>query len=162
MFTFTSTRKTRTCQGFSRRDFLKVGSLALGGLSLPWLLETRAQERQRSLVKDKAVVFLFLQGGPTQIETFDPKMTAPAEIRSITGEVQTNLAGVTFGGSFPRLARMADKLAIVRSFASGNADHQNYMTVAGGDNPTRAPMGTLYSRIAGPNAPSGMPNNVVL
>jgi uncharacterized protein (DUF1501 family) len=163
MFTLSSTRKTRTCQGVSRRDFLKIGSLALGGLSLPWLLQARAQERQRSLVKDKAVVFLFLQGGPTQIETFDPKMSAPAEIRSITGEVQTNLAGVTFGGSFPRLARMADKLAIVRSFASGNADHQNYMTVAGGDNPTRAPMGTLYARVAGTNNPhNGMPTNILL
>ncbi len=163
MFTLSSNRKVRTCQGHSRRDFLKVGSLALGGLTLPWLLQTKAQERQRSLIKDKAVVFLFLQGGPTQIETFDPKMSAPEEIRSITGEVQSRLAGVTFGGTFPRLAAMADKLAIVRSFASGNADHQNYMTVAGGDNPTRAPMGSLYARVAGTNHPhTGMPTNVIL
>jgi Protein of unknown function (DUF1501) len=163
MFTITSTRKTRNCQGVSRRDFLKIGSLALGGLSLPWLLETRAKERQRSLVKDKAVVFLFLQGGPTQIETFDPKMSAPEEIRSITGEVQTRLAGVTFGGTFPRLGNLADKVAVVRSFASGNADHQNYMTVAGGDNPTRAPMGTLFARVAGTNnAHTGMPMNILL
>lgn len=163
MFTVTSNRKVRTCKGTSRRDFLKIGSLALGGLSLPWLLQARAQERQRSLVKDKSVVFLFLQGGPTQIETFDPKMSAPAEIRSITGEVQTRLPGVTFGGTFPRLASMADKVAVVRSFASGNADHQNYMTVAGGDNPTKAPMGTLYARVAGTNHPqTGMPTNILL
>jgi uncharacterized protein (DUF1501 family) len=163
MFTLTSTRKTRTCKGYTRRDFLRIGSLALGGLTLPWLLQARAQERQRSLVKDKAVVFLFLQGGPTQIETFDPKMSAPEEIRSITGEVPTRLAGVTFGGTFPRLANLADKVAVVRSFASGNADHQNYMTVAGGDNPTRAPMGTLYARVAGTTNPrTGMPMNVLL
>jgi len=153
--------QARTCRGRSRREFLQVGSLALGGLTLSRMLQ--AQESSRGMVKDKAVVLLFLQGGPSQIETFDPKMTAPAEIRSITGAVQTRLPGVNFGGTFPRLAAMADRLAVVRSFASGNADHQNYLTVAGGDSPARAPMGTLYSRIAGPNHPqSGMPNNVIL
>ena len=65
---------------------------------------------------DKSVIFLFLHGGPSQIETFDPKMSAPAEVRSATGEVATKLPGVTFGGTFPKLARLADKLAIVRSY----------------------------------------------
>ncbi|MBI2806317.1 MAG: DUF1501 domain-containing protein [Planctomycetes bacterium] len=163
MIQITGERSVRTCQGVNRREFLRIGSLALGGLTLPQLLQSRASEGARRLVKDKAVVLLFLQGGPSQIETFDPKMTAPAEIRSITGEVQSRLPGVTFGGTFPKLAAMADRLAIVRSFASGNADHQNYMTVAGGGNPTRAPMGTLYARIAGPNHPrTGIPNNVIL
>jgi hypothetical protein len=164
MFTFTDHSRVRTCQGFSRRDFLKVGSLALGGLTLPMLLKAQAQTeaRGRSLVKDKSVVFLFLQGGPSQIETFDPKMTAPVEIRSITGEVQTRLPGVTFGGTFPRLGSMANKLAVVRSFASGNADHQNYVSVAGG-NDLRVPMGSVYSRVAGANHPrTGMPTNVIL
>ncbi len=160
MIRITDNSLVRTCKGVQRREFLRIGALALGELALPRRLQ--AQEARR-MVKDKAVVMLFLQGGPSQIETFDPKMTAPAEIRSITGEVQTRLPGVTFGGTFPKLAAMADKLAIVRSFASGNADHQNYMTVAGGDNPTRAPMGTLYARIAGPNDPrTGIPNNVIL
>jgi uncharacterized protein (DUF1501 family) len=164
MFTLTSTSKVRTCKGYSRREFLKIGSLAFGGLTLPMLLkaQAQAQERGRPLVKDKSVVFLFLQGGPSQIETFDPKMSAPAEIRSITGEVQTRLPGVTFGGTFPRLANRADKLTVVRSFASGNADHQNYVSVAGG-NDMRTPMGTLYARVAGANNPrTGMPTNVIL
>ena len=155
--------KTRTCRGLTRRELLRIGGLGLGALTLSQLMKVQASDDGRRMIKDKAVVLLFLQGGPSQIETFDPKMTAPAEIRSITGEVQTRLPGVTFGGTFPRLAAMADRLAIVRSFASGNADHQNYQTVAGGDNPTRAPMGTLYARIAGPNAPgTGMPNNVLV
>lgn len=165
MFTISDNRAARTCRGYSRRDFLQIGSLALGGLTLPMLLQerARAEARGRSLVKDKSVVLLFLQGGPTQIETFDPKMTAPVEIRSITGEVQTRIPGVTFGGTFPRLARMADKLAVVRSFASGNADHQNYVSVAGGGNALRVPMGTLYSRVAGPNDPhTGVPSNVIV
>lgn len=161
MIRVTDTGYTSNCQGRSRREFLRIGSLALGSMSLASLL--KASDEPGSLVKDKAVVLLFLQGGPSQIETFDPKMTAPSEIRSITGEVQTNIPGVTFGGTFPKLAARADRVAIVRSFASGNADHQNYMTVAGGDNPTRAPMGTLYARIAGPNSPAtGMPNNVII
>jgi uncharacterized protein (DUF1501 family) len=149
-----------TDSSVNRREFLRIGSLALGGLALPQLLQ--AQETRR-MVKDKAVVMLFLQGGPSQLETFDPKMTAPAEIRSVTGEIATRLPGVTFGSDFPKLAALADKLAIVRSFASGNGEHQNYVVVAGGDNPTKAPMGTLYARIAGPNEPrTGMPNNVIV
>ena len=56
-------------------------------------------------------MLLFLQGGPSHIEFFDPKMTAPAEVRSITGEVQTKLPGITFGGTFPKLAQMTDKIA---------------------------------------------------
>ncbi|HEX3313272.1 MAG TPA: DUF1501 domain-containing protein [Gemmataceae bacterium] len=161
MIRITDNASVRTCKGVRRREFLRIGSLALGGLSLSNLLH--ASEAGRSFVKDKAVVLLFLQGGPTQIETFDPKPNAPVEIRSLTGAIQTKLPGVQFGGTFPKLAAMADKLAIVHSFASGNADHQDYMTVGGGGNPTKAPMGSLYARIAGPNAvPSGMPNNVIL
>ncbi|MFM7113449.1 MAG: DUF1501 domain-containing protein, partial [Planctomycetota bacterium] len=79
-------------RGFSRRSFLRVGSLGLGGLSLPQLLAAKAASGPgSSVLRDKAVVFLFMHGGPSQIETFDPKMSAPAGIRSVTGEVQTTL-----------------------------------------------------------------------
>jgi len=146
-----------------RRDFLRIGTLGLGGLTLAQMMKVQGTEAGRRAVKDKAVVLLFLQGGPSQIELFDPKMTAPSEIRSITGEVRTSIPGITFGGTFPKLAAMANKIAVVRSFASGNADHQNYLTVAGGDNPTKAPMGTLYARVAGANNLStGMPNNIIV
>jgi len=146
-----------------RRDFLRIGSLGLGGLTLGQLMNVQGSEAGRRAVKDKAVVLLFLQGGPSQIETFDPKMTAPSEIRSITGETRTSIPGITFGGTFPKLAAMAHKISVVRSFASGNGDHQDYMTVAGGGNPTKAPMGTLYARVAGANNPTtGMPNNIII
>jgi uncharacterized protein (DUF1501 family) len=164
MMTIVSGSRVRDRSVCSRRDFLRIGSLGLAGLTLPGLLAARAQAAAAGrVVKDKSVVLLFLQGGPSQIETFDPKMDAPAEIRSITGEVPTTLPGVTFGGTFPKLAGMADRLAVVRSFASGNADHQNYLSVAGGDNPLRVPMSSLYARVAGPHHPrTGMPANVVV
>lgn len=70
-----------------RRDFLRVGSLALGGLSLPHLLATRAAAAGTNLaVKDKSVIFLFMHGGPSQTETFDPKMTAPVGVRARRGK----------------------------------------------------------------------------
>ena len=72
-------------------------------------------EEAKGYVKDKTVVMLNMQGGPSQYETFDPKMDAPSEIRSVFGEVKTNIPGVRFGGHFKRLAKMADKMAVVRS-----------------------------------------------
>jgi hypothetical protein len=146
----------------SRRAFLQVGSLALAGLSLPqWLAaRTRASEARRPAT-DKSVIFLFLHGGPSQIETFDPKMTAPAEFRSTTGEVATRLPGISFGGSFPRLAALADKLTIVRSFVTGDGTH-DIKPIVGRDT-FGANFGSIYSRVSGPNHPeSGVPTNVLL
>jgi len=164
MFRMTDTKYVRNCEGLSRREFMRVGSLAMGGLTLPGLLASRAQASSAGKTfKDKAVVLLFLQGGPSHIEFFDPKMTAPVEYRSITGEVQTKIPGVTFGGTFAKLGAMTDKIAVVRSFASGNSDHQNYISVAGGGNAIKAPMGAIYSRVAGTiNAKSGIPNNCIV
>jgi uncharacterized protein (DUF1501 family) len=146
----------------SRRDFLRVGSLALGGLSLPWLLPGRAASAAgESVVTDKAVVFVFMHGGPSQIETFDPKMSAPAEVRSATGEVATRLPGVTFGGTFPKLARLADRLAVVRSFTTGDANH-DIKPVVGRDT-GGANLGSVYAYVAGMNHPvTGLPTNALL
>jgi hypothetical protein len=145
-----------------RRSFLRIGSLALGGLTLPQLLTAKARAAEsRQVVKDKSVIFLFLHGGPPQTETFDPKMTAPAEFRSTTGEVATCLPAVTFGGSFPRLAALADKVAVVRSFVPGNGNH-DIKPVVGPDS-FGANLGSIYARVAGANHPnSGLPTNVVL
>jgi hypothetical protein len=154
----------RNCQGRSRREFLRVGGLGLlGGLTLPDLLRAREELASAGLpVRDKSVVLLFLQGGPPHIEFFDPKMTAPAEIRSSTGEVKTTLPGITFGASFVKMAKLADRLAVLRSYASGNADH-SYLSVTSGGNPLKAAMGALYSRVAGTTRPrTGMPTNVLV
>jgi uncharacterized protein (DUF1501 family) len=146
----------------SRRDFLQIGSLALGGLSLPGLLETRARAAEAPrAVTDKSVIFLFLHGGPSQHETFDPKMTAPAEVRSATGEIPTKIPGITFGSSYPRLAALADKLVIVRSFVPGDANHDIKPVVS--RHTFGANVGAAYARVAGINHPStGIPTNVAL
>src|SRR5262245_9045490 len=150
----------------NRRSFLKVGSLALGGLSLMNLLHAKAADpapapRRRPILKDRSVIFLFLHGGPSQIETFDPKMESPSEFHSVTGEVQTRLPGVTFGGTFPRLAGLADKVSVVRSYVSGDGNH-DIKPVVGRDT-YGANLGSIYSRVAGTNHPdTGIPTNVLL
>lgn len=162
MFTISDTRPARNCEGFTRRDFLQVGGLGIGSLTLADLLAAGAQAASKPLFRDKSVIFLFLQGGPPHIEMFDPKMTAPSEFRSITGEVKTKLPGITFGGTSSQMAKIADKLAVVRSYGSGNAGH-TYQKVASGDNKTQATMGAIYARIRGSNHPqSGMPTNVLV
>src|SRR5262249_58294868 len=97
--------------GPPRRDFLRAGVLGLGGLTLPDLLRARAAAaKDGQPTKNTSVIWLWLGGGPTHIETFDPKMSAPAEFRSVVGAVKTNVTGVAFGGVFPKMARHADKL----------------------------------------------------
>ena len=140
-----------------RRDFLRIGGLGLGGLALSDLMAAS----QKKLLKDKSVIFLFMHGGPSQFETFDPKMDAPSEIRSVTGEIKTSIPGVTFGSTFERLAKLADKFSIVRSFVTGDSVH-DIKTIVGKDT-MKANVGSLYSRIAGPlRKGSAMPTNVAL
>lgn len=145
-----------------RREFLRVGGLGLGGLHLQQLLQSQlgAAESARVL-KDRSVIFLFLHGGPSQVETFDPKMTAPLGVHSATGELQTSLPGITFGGTFPKLAALADRVSVVRSFVTGDGRH-DIKTIVGKDT-LNANLGSLYSRVAGTNRDTnGMPTNIAL
>ncbi|MDB6003479.1 MAG: hypothetical protein JWR15_466 [Prosthecobacter sp.] len=160
MLTFSD--HTQGSSRLQRRDFLRIGGLGLGGLGLSDLMALKALgASKKSLLKDKSVIFLFMHGGPSQFETFDPKMDAPSEIRSVTGEIKTKLPGVTFGSTFERLAKLADKFNIVRSFVTGDAIH-DIKTIVGKDT-MNANLGSLYSRMAGPlRKSSAMPTNVAL
>ncbi len=161
MLSICDTHPTRDCNGYSRRDFLRIGALGASGLSLAGLCQAQAAGGS-SIFTGKSVVLLFLQGGPPHIEFFDPKMTAPAEIRSITGEVQTAIPGVTFGKTFPKLAALAEKFSIVRSYGSGQSGH-TYGEVVSGNNPTKASMSSIYARVRGTNHPAtGLPTNVLV
>src|SRR4026209_2102643 len=115
MLTMFASRTGARCDGTSRRDFLRVGTL--GALSLPSLLRAReSAPRGIPTARKTSVVWLWLAGGPSRIETFDPKPNAPSEIRSVTGAIRTKLPGVEIGGTFERIAAKADKFAFVRSF----------------------------------------------
>jgi uncharacterized protein (DUF1501 family) len=88
-------RSANDCDDHSRRDFLKVGTLGLTGLTLGGLLRGRAAAAAEGRSpRDTAVVWLWLQGGPSHIETFDPNMDAPAEFRSMVGAVKTTIPRV--------------------------------------------------------------------
>jgi len=151
-----------TENNFSRREFLSVGSLAMGGVALPHLL--RAQDAIKQLggvARDKTVIFLFMHGGPSQTETFDPKMDAPSGIRSMTGEIPTRLPGITFGSTFEKLARLNDKFSIVRSFTTESGAHDSKPIVS--KYSKNAQIGSHYARMAGTSHPhTGMPRNVWL
>jgi hypothetical protein len=121
----------RLCDGVSRRDWLRVGGLSALGLSLPSLLHARDSAPPGILPTDKTfgraknVVFLYLLGGPPQHETFDPKPEAPAEIRGAFQPIHTNVPGIDFCELLPRTARLADKLAIIRSMATDDNNHDS-------------------------------------
>jgi hypothetical protein len=145
-----------------RRAFLTVGSLAAAGLLGGGSRRTaHAAPLPASLLSGKSVVFLFQHGGPSQIETFDPKPDAPVEHRSATGAIQTAIPSVAFGSTFEKLARIADKLTIVRSFVTGDGNHDIKPVVGKATN--GAALGSLYARVAGSSHPrSGLPSNVLL
>lgn len=162
MLTIFDKNRSRDCEGSTRRNFLRVGALGATGLTLPALLRAKEQSPQ---VKQKSVVWIFLSGGPTHVETFDPKMSAPAEYRSITGECATPILGVSIGGTFPKIAAVGDKMAFVRSFAHGNSSHgsatQFVMTGYNDRSNMRPSLGSVIARSFGPtNLQTGMPNYV--
>src|SRR6476619_3955991 len=123
----------KLCSGFSRRELLRVGGLSALGLSLhqvmagnvwgnpavaPGILPT-----DKSFGKAKSVIFLWLAGGPPQHETFDPKPEAPLEVRGPFKPIATNVPGIQFCELLPRTARMADRLAVIRSLATNDDNH---------------------------------------
>lgn len=174
MLNIVTDRGQRACDGIDRRDFLRIGMLGAGALTLPALLAARAHAKSAGkAVKDTSIVWLWLAGGPSHIETFDPHRQAPVEYRSVTGEVRTKLPGITVGGTFPGIARVAHKMAIVRSFAHKNSGHVGgtHFVNTGYDNrkidnggvPERPAIGAIVARVRGSNHPvTGMPAYVAL
>src|SRR6476620_9089183 len=118
------TNHAAKCDGVRRREFLQIGSLALGGLTLPQLLQARAHAAAEGRsVRNTSVIFLFLDGGAPQHETFDPKIEVPVEYRSSFGATQTRSPGVRLGSHFQRLANRTDRITILRTLTHGDGDH---------------------------------------
>lgn len=111
----------RTCGGIHRRAFLQAGASSVLGLSLADLLRVHASNQPRG--NAKSVILLWLWGGPSQLDTFDPKPHASLDYRGPFGTIPTRVAGVRFCELFPQLAKQTDKLAVVRTLTSASNDH---------------------------------------
>jgi uncharacterized protein (DUF1501 family) len=115
---------SQPCSGPSRRAFLKVGFLGGLGLTLGDCLQLQAQESAAPAgPAAQSVIFIYMGGGMSHIDTFDPKPFAPIEYRGELGSVKTN-TGEYFGGQLKNLAKVADKMAVVRSMTHGEAAHE--------------------------------------
>jgi hypothetical protein len=111
----------RLCDGVTRREFLRAGSLGLAGLTLPALLDAQAAAARPARVK--TCIQLFMWGGPSQHETFDLKPNAPSGIRGAFRPIATNVTGTRICEHLPLLARMADRYAILRSVTHTGVNH---------------------------------------
>src|SRR5271167_1416382 len=116
MLEFTSP-SPRRCDGVSRRGFLKIGSLGLAGLTLADVLRARAiaSPGEGASVADRSVILIWLDGGPPQHETYDPKPDAPREYRGPLKAIPTAVPGVLVSELLPKHARLMDKMSIIRS-----------------------------------------------
>jgi hypothetical protein len=109
--------------GWTRRKFLSVGSLCLGGLSLADCLQLQAQQPSSAPRRNRSVIVLWTHGGPSHLETFDMKPDAPSSTRSMFNPIRTNVPGVDVCELLPKLARLAEKFTLLRSVAHDEADH---------------------------------------
>jgi Protein of unknown function (DUF1501) len=152
--------------GLCRRSFVQAGLLGVGGLTLPELFRIRAEAKSAS--PDTAVILFWMSGGPGHHETWDPKPGAVPQIRGPFGAIQTNVPGLILGELMPRQAKIADKIAVVRSVAHGSGDHtkSNHWMLTGFEGPAfnvadfrvqrRPSMGSAAAKLRGTNRP-GMP-----
>src|SRR5262249_30652394 len=149
-------KRQRFCDRVSRRDFLRIGGLALGGLSTPEILPARARSGTGSSKKD--VIMVFLSGGPPHQDMVDLKSEAPAEIRGEFNPIATNVPGIEICEHLPRLARITDKLAILRSIVGSEGHHASFQCMTGWTH-ARQPqggwpsLGSAGSRLLGPTRP---------
>ena len=121
--------RSRHCDRLIRRDFLKIGGMMLGGLSLPQLL---AAEAKAGIGKShKAIINVFLPGGPSHQDFWDIKVDAPAEIRGEFQPIKTNVGGIEIGEIFPKIAAIADKCIFIRSMVGAAGGHDAYQCMTG-------------------------------
>ena len=147
----------------SRRSFLQVGSLGIGGLTLPNLLRQQAAAADAGQpVKKKSVILVWLAGGPSHLDMYDLKPQAPAEIRGEFRPIPTNVSGMEFSEHLPRQAAIADKLAIVRSAFHTNGGHgmgsqwmlTGYQPTLEVNNNIYPSIGSIVARTHGANDPA--------
>jgi hypothetical protein len=155
--------KQAFCDGIHRRNFLKIGGLALGGLALADML--RASARAESAAsRHKSAIMIYLPGGPSHIDTYDPKPEAPAEYRGEFASIASKVPGMDFCELFPRHAAVADKLAVIRSVTGAVSEHAPALVMSGYGQRVgqaqggRPGVGAILSRLRGPVDPKVPPN----
>lgn len=149
--------RSRFCDGVSRRNFLKIGGLGLGGVALPQLLRAEASNGVKR--SHKAVIMIFLPGGPSHQDMFDLKMDAPSEIRGEFKPISTSVPGIQICEHLPKLAKLIDKTAIIRSIVGATGDHYAVQCLTGRShvNPPAGGwpcMGSAVAKIEGPVDPA--------
>ena len=121
--------KSKFCDGISRRSFLNVGSLALGGLSLPQLLQ--ADELSGNKTRHKSVIMIFLPGGPSHLDIWDLKPDAPIEIRGEFQPIQSSIPGFPICEHLPKFAQNLDRFTIIRSLVGAKNEHASELCLSG-------------------------------
>ena len=147
-------QSSRFCDGVSRRNFLRIGALGMGGLALPQILRAEAQSGIRK--SHKAVIMIYLPGGPPHQDTFDLKLDAPSEIRGEFKPIRTNVPGIQICEHLPLMAGMMDKLAVIRSLADARDDHTDFHCLTGRTKNNQPPggwpsFGSVISKLQGAN-----------
>ena len=166
----------RHCDGVTRRSFVQAGALGLGGLLLPDFLRIRDAQAAggdvdpRRAAEKTAVILFWLSGGPGHMETWDPKPEAPSEYRGPLRAIPTKVDGIRFSELMPEQAKIADRLAVLRTVQHHSGDHTkgNHWMLTGYEGPNfndvvldqRAPsIGSATACLRGPNA-AGMPQSL--
>jgi len=145
-------KRSRFCDGVSRRNFIKIGALGLGGLALPQILQAEAKAGIRK--SHKAIIMIYLPGGPPHQDMFDIKVDAPQEIRGEFKPISTKVPGIQICEHLPRLAGMMDRLSVVRSMVGAEDNHYDYQCMTGrlkrGEPPGGWPsIGSVVSKLQG-------------
>jgi hypothetical protein len=150
-------KESRFCDGISRRNFLKIGTLGLGGLALPQLLQAEANSGVGK--SHKAIIMIYLPGGPPHQDMFDLKMDAPSEVRGEFKPIKTNVPGIHVCEHLPRMASMMDKLVPIRSIVGAEDNHYDYQCLTGHLKRNEPPggwpsIGSVVSKLQGPLTPA--------
>ncbi len=151
MFRIDATPGVRHCDGLTRREALRVGALGLGGLTLPRLLQMRAEASGAASsppATAQSVIMLFLSGGPSHLDMWDLKPSAPEEIRGTFQPISTSVPGIQISEHLPRMACLAHKYSIVRSMRHSNGNHPAaaYWMMVGSPMTRAAPQVVTMSR----------------
>ncbi len=164
-------RTSKYCDGLSRRNFLQVGMAGMGTASLATVLRAKEAARRQGLTtKDTSVILLWLDGGPSHHDTYDPKPDAPSEYAGIWRPIKTVVPGFDITEMFPLQASITDKFSVVRSVHHNSGDHftgghwmlTGHGGVSGGNTPGKFPFfGGIATKVTGPRR-QGMPANVAI